>query len=93
MVALFTHPMMTLLSRTKFYREGHPASGLDPQQLGAVYRGRAQFRAPVIRNSGAGKKNQAAVKEAHRRQTIAERKAAEAGASQPIQTASTGKDS
>ncbi|MGK0715993.1 protein translocase subunit SecD [Leucobacter sp. W1153] len=92
-VALFTHPMMTLLSRTKFYREGHPASGLDPQQLGAVYRGRAQFRAPVIRNSGAGKKNQAAVKEAHRRQTIAERKAAEAGASQPIQTASTGKDS
>lgn len=92
-VALFTHPMMTLLSRTKFYRDGHPASGLDPQQLGAVYRGRAQFRAPVVTNSGAGKKNQAAVKEAHRRQTIAERKAAEAGASQPIQTASTGKDS
>mgnify|MGYP003381987256 CR=1 FL=1 len=92
-VALFTHPMMTLLSQTKFYRDGHPASGLDPQQLGAVYRGRAQFRAPVIKSSGAGKKNQAAVKEAHRRQTIAERKAAEAGASQPIQTASTGKDS
>lgn len=92
-VALFTHPMMTLLSRTKFYRDGHPASGLDPQQLGAVYRGRAQFRAPVLKGTGAGKKNQAAVKEAHRRQTIAERKAAEAGASQPIQTASTGKDS
>lgn len=92
-VALFTHPMMTLLSRTKFYRDGHPASGLDPQQLGAVYRGRAQFRAPVIKSSGAGKKNQAAVKEAHRRQTIAERKAAEAGASEPIQSASTGKDS
>jgi len=92
-VALFTHPMMTLLSQTKFYRDGHPASGLDPQQLGAVYRGRAQFRAPVIKSSGAGKKNQAAVKEAHRRQTIAERKAAEAGASEPIQSASTGKDS
>lgn len=92
-VALFTHPMMTLLARTKFYRDGHPASGLNPQQLGAVYRGRAQFRAPVITSSGAGKKNKASAKEAHRRQTIAERKAAEAGATVPIQSAAPGKES
>lgn len=92
-VALFTHPMMTLLARTRFYRDGHPASGLDPQQLGAVYRGRAQFRAPVIATSGAAKKNQASAKEAQRRQTIAERKASEAGATQLGVSASTGKDS
>ena len=76
-VMLFTHPLLTLLSRTKFYREGHPASGLDPRQLGAVYRGRAQFRAPVITDRGSGRKNQKSRKEAERRQTIAERKAAE----------------
>ena len=75
-VTLFTHPLLTLLSRTKFYREGHPASGLDPRQLGAVYRGRAQFRAPVITDSR-GARSQKSRKEAERRQTIAERKAAE----------------
>ena len=90
-VALFTHPMMTLLARTKFYREGHPASGLNPQQLGAVYRGRAQFRAPVVTNTRAGRKTAASQKEAQRRQTIAERKAAEAGVDAPA-TASTGKE-
>ncbi len=77
-VALFTHPMMTLLARTRFYREGHRFSGLDPRQLGAVYRGRAQFRAPVVAGKGAGKKNARSQREAERRQTIAERKAAEA---------------
>lgn len=81
-VVLFTHPMMTLLSRTKFYADGHRFSGLDPEQLGAVYRGRAQFREPVVAKRGAGKKAQGAQKEAAKRQTIAERKAAEtAGAS------------
>ena len=72
-VALFTHPMMTLLARTRFYQGGHPASGLDPKRLGAVYRGRAQFREPVL----TGKKNVRSQREAERRQTIAERKAAE----------------
>jgi preprotein translocase subunit SecD len=90
-VALFTHPMMTLLARTRFYRSGHPASGLDPQRLGAVYRGRAQFREPVIAAKGAGKKNARSQKEAERRQTIAERKAAEQGIS--LETANTGKES
>ncbi|WP_245907327.1 protein translocase subunit SecD [Leucobacter massiliensis] len=86
-VALFTHPMMTLLARTRFYRGGHPASGLDPQRLGAVYRGRAQFREPVLTS----KKNERSRREAARRQTIAERKAAEAGA--PASSATAGKES
>lgn len=77
-VALFTHPMMTLFARTRFYQSGHSFSGLDPKKLGAVYRGRAQFREPVVANKGAGKKVARSQKEAERRQTIAERKAAEA---------------
>jgi len=47
-------------------------SGLDPRALGGVHRGRAQFRAPVV----AGKSG--ASREAVKRQTIAERKAATA---------------
>lgn len=76
-VALFTHPMMTLLGRTRFYSGGHKLSGLDPRQLGAVYRGRAQFREPVAATSGGSKKLARSRGEAERRQTIAERKAAE----------------
>ncbi len=87
-VSLFTHPMMTLLSRTRFYSEGHRFSGLDPKQLGAVYRGRAQFREPVVASRGAGKKSLGAQKEAAKRQTIAERKAAESAGA-----VSTGKES
>ena len=34
-VFLFTKPMITLLARTKFYGQGHPWSGLDPERLGA----------------------------------------------------------
>ncbi|WP_022905289.1 protein translocase subunit SecD, partial [Curtobacterium sp. B18] len=45
-VVMFTHPMMQLISRSRFFGEGHRVSGLDPSALGAVYRGRAQFRAP-----------------------------------------------
>lgn len=95
-VALFTHPMLVLLARTRFYREGHRFSGLDPRQLGAVYRGRMQFRAPEVSGKGAGKKNQRSRAEAERRQTIAERKAAEAAGSGdrvPEDAATTGKES
>jgi len=74
-VALFTHPLMQLLGRTKFYASGHPLSGLDPKALGAVYRGRARFREPVAVDSVTRQKSS---REAKRRQTIAERKAAEA---------------
>ncbi len=74
-VALFTHPLMQLLARTQFFGGGHRLSGLDPRALGAVYRGRAQFRAPV---GVASTKVASSTREAQRRQTIAERKAAEA---------------
>jgi preprotein translocase subunit SecD len=75
-VALFTHPMLQLLSRTQFFAGGHRLSGLDPKALGAVYRGRAQFREPVAATGKASK----AAREAMRRQTIAERKAAQEAA-------------
>jgi len=72
-VVLFTHPTLQLLATTRFFSSGHPVTGLDPNALGAVYRGRAQFRTPVLTNA----RNTGATKEAERRQTIAERKAAE----------------
>lgn len=69
-VVLFTHPMLQLLATTRFFSGGHPLSGLDPKALGAVYRGRAEFRyTQEARRIGASR-------EAARRQTIAERKAA-----------------
>ncbi len=76
---LFTHPVMQLLARTKFFGSGHPLSGMDPKALGAVYRGRAQFRAPVAATAttGAGRREAKSRGEAERRQTIAERKQAE----------------
>jgi preprotein translocase subunit SecD len=72
-VALFTHPIMTLLAQTRFFAGGHPASGLDPQALGAVYRGRGQF---VTAADARASKVASSSKEAAKRQTIAERKAA-----------------
>ncbi|GAA3645303.1 protein translocase subunit SecD [Microbacterium marinilacus] len=74
---MFTHPVMQLLVRTRFFGEGHPLSGLDPAALGAVYRGRATFRTPV---AAAGRQKRSRG-EAERRQTIAERKQAELAAS------------
>ena len=82
-VVLFTHPMLQLLATTRFFSSGHPLSGLDPNALGAVYRGRAQFRAPVA----AGRSG----KEAARRQTIAERKAAEAASASTSATSGRSK--
>ncbi len=73
-VSLFTHPTLQLLARVRFFYEGHRLSGLDPNALGAVYRGRAQFRTPTA----VAAKNTGSSREAARRQTIAERKAAEA---------------
>jgi preprotein translocase subunit SecD len=74
-VVLFTHPMMQLIATTRFFSSGHPLSGLDPDALGAVYRGRAEFRISTeARRAGASR-------EAGRRQTIAERRAAELEAS------------
>ncbi len=80
---LFTHPVLQLLARTRFFGSGHPLSGLDPAALGAVYRGRAQFRTPIASTKdAAGKRANRAKGEAERRQTIAERKQAELAAAQ-----------
>ncbi len=69
-VFCFTHPMVQLLIRTKFFREGHKLSGLDPAHLGSTvapaYRGRGSFRNPDEREPRTG--------------TIAERRAAAAKA-------------
>lgn len=50
-IFLFTHPMMELLLKTRFFGEGHRWSGLDPEHLGAknslVYAGRGR----VTRNT------------------------------------------
>ena len=46
-VFTFTHPMMTLLARTKFFGGGHPLSGLDPARLGARSPWRGTRRTPV----------------------------------------------
>nr|WP_286346727.1 protein translocase subunit SecD [Frondihabitans sucicola] len=75
-VTLFTHPMLRLIARTRYFGGGHRFSGLDPNALGAVYRGRASFREPVV----AGGRKKAGGKEVEKRQTIAERRAAEAAA-------------
>ncbi|CAN5296598.1 protein translocase subunit SecD [Frigoribacterium sp. UYMn621] len=79
-VALFTHPMLQLISRRKYFSEGHRFSGLDPRALGAVYRGRATFREPTAVSAA---KKASVSKEAQKRQTIAERKAAELEATKP----------
>lgn len=68
-VFLFTHPLMELLVRTKFFGEGHKLSGLDPTHLGAspIYQGRGRIA------TGQPKKAKASAGG----MTIAERRAAE----------------
>jgi preprotein translocase subunit SecD len=74
-VMLFTHPMLELLAKTSFFSSGHPWSGFDSKALGATsYVGRGAFR--VSESVPAGKAAKAS-KEASKRQTLAERKAAE----------------
>ena len=57
-IFLFTHPMMELLIRTRFFGEGHKLSGLDPEHLGAknalVYAGRGRV---VVRGESAATKD------------------------------------
>ncbi|MBD8043535.1 protein translocase subunit SecD [Arthrobacter sp. Sa2BUA2] len=95
-VFMFTHPVMVLLAKTKFFGQGHKWSGLDATRLGAVpvYRGAGRLREPAMAGAtaaGAGTepqsssktvspKNKGAAKEAERRLTIAERRQAEAAA-------------
>ena len=92
-VSLFTHPLLQLVGRSKFFSEGHRASGLDPRALGAVYRGRATFRTPT---AAPGKQAAGSSREAAKRQTIAERKSAEGartGTTTATRPSTKGKDS
>lgn len=92
-VSLFTHPLLQLVGRSKFFSEGHRASGLDPRALGAVYRGRATFRTPT---AAPGKQGAGSSREAAKRQTIAERKSAEGartGTTTATRPSTKGKDS
>ena len=73
-VALFTHPMLQVLAQRKFFSSGNKWSGFDSKALGGhVYVGRGKFAvADTVSDAQRGK----ASKEAEKRQTIAERKAA-----------------
>ncbi|MCT1600774.1 protein translocase subunit SecD [Kocuria sp. p3-SID1433] len=55
-VFLFTHPVMVLLSRTRFFAQGRKGSGLDPETLDAVplYRGAGRTRTPDDLDPSAG---------------------------------------
>jgi preprotein translocase subunit SecD len=67
--------MLELLAKTKFFSSGHPWSGFDSKALGATsYVGRGAFRVSAAVPAGKAAK---ASKEANKRQTLAERKAAE----------------
>lgn len=82
---VFTHPVMQLLVRTRFFGGGHRLSGLDPSELGAVHEKRTRFREPVVVSG----RNQRSRREAERRQTIAERKRA---AERPDDTTNTSRE-
>ena len=72
-VTMFTHPMVQLLARNKFFASGHRWSGFDLSAQRASYKGRGEFRiSKAVPETKAAK----ASKEAQKRQTIAERKAA-----------------
>lgn len=72
-VLIFTHPIMVLLARTRFFGQGHPLSGLDPRNLGreSLYKGAGRVREP----KGAKAKGSAAGEDEVEGLTIAERKA------------------
>ena len=74
-VTLFTHPVVQLLARNKFFASGHRFSGFDLSAAKASYRGRGEFRVAAEVSADKVKKSS---KEAQRRQTIAERKARQA---------------
>ncbi|WP_062386954.1 protein translocase subunit SecD [Demequina iriomotensis] len=44
-VFMFTHPVLMLLGKMRFFSSGHPWSGLDPRQLGrdTMYKGRGRI--------------------------------------------------
>lgn len=76
-VVLFTHPMLQLLSQTKFFQSGSKWSGFESKSMSAAgYIGRGRFRTAETVSDAKSRK---VSREASRRQTIAERKAAANG--------------
>lgn len=77
-VFLFTHPMLALLARTRFFGGGHRLSGFDATHLGrtVAYAGRGRVRRPAAAAAGGATAGAAAASGEPGRQTIAERKAA-----------------
>ncbi|WP_286217705.1 protein translocase subunit SecD [Paraoerskovia sediminicola] len=56
-VIMFTHPVMQLLAKTKFFGEGHAGSGLDPRRLGVEsirYAGRGRVSTPKKKAKASG---------------------------------------
>lgn len=75
-VVLFTHPILQVLAQRKFFSSGHKWSGFDSKAIGgAMYLGRGKFS---VSDRVSEAKRGKASKEAEKRQTIAERKLAEA---------------
>ena len=72
LVTLFTHPLVQLLARNKFFASGHKFSGFDLSAQEASYKGRGEFRYSKAVPEVKLKKSS---KQAEIRQTIAERKA------------------
>ncbi|CAB4546736.1 MAG: protein translocase subunit SecD [Actinobacteria bacterium] len=72
LVTLFTHPLVQLLARNKFFASGHRFSGFDLSAQEASYKGRGEFR---FSTSVPETKLKKSSKQAEIRQTIAERKA------------------
>ncbi|MFM1972961.1 MAG: protein translocase subunit SecD [Actinomycetota bacterium] len=75
-VVLFTHPILQVLAQRKFFSSGHKWSGFDSKAMGgAMYLGRGKFS---VSDRVSDAKRGKASKEAEKRQTIAERKLAQA---------------
>ncbi|MDR3068800.1 MAG: protein translocase subunit SecD, partial [Cellulomonas sp.] len=74
----FTHPMMQIIARRRFFAEGHPWSGLDPRRLGANprYAGRGRVSRPAVADATAGDEPDRLVPTGAPTMTIAERRAA-----------------
>ncbi|MFW0108746.1 protein translocase subunit SecD [Rothia sp. P7181] len=79
-VFLFTHPVLTLLARTRYFGEGGRFSGLDPVALGAtpLYRGAGRLRT-------AEESEQMSIAERRRAAARAQENAQEVEASQSTQ--------
>lgn len=75
-VVLFTHPILQILAQRRFFSSGHKWSGFDSKAIGgAMYLGRGKFS---VSDRVSEAKRGKASREAEKRQTIAERKLAEA---------------